>query len=141
MAGLGKFNKGRLSMLSSGTVVAMVAVSDRERGKQFYGETLGLELTEESPGATIYTVGGGQLIVYASDTAGTGDATAAAFIVDDVDATVEDLKAKGLSFERYEIPGVDSSSDVHTIDMGDGSLHKAAWFKDPDGNILGLNSR
>lgn len=127
-------------MLGSGMVVAMVAVSDRVRGKQFYGETLGLDLTEENPGATVYTVGGGQLVVYESDTAGSGAATAAAFSVDDVDATVAALQAKGVGFERYEMPGVDSSSDVHTIDMGNGNVHKAAWFKDPDGNILGINS-
>lgn len=128
-------------MLSSGTVVAMVAVSERQIAKQFYGDTLGLDLIEENPGATIYSVGGAQLVVYESDTAGSGDATAAAFIVDDVDATVASLRAKGVGFERYEMPGVDSSSDVHTIDMGDGSAHKAAWFKDPDGNIIGINSK
>lgn len=128
-------------MLSSGTVVAMVAVGDRQSAKQFYGETLGLDLTEENPGATIYSVGGGQLVVYESDTAGSGNATAAAFVVDDVDATVASLQAKGVDFERYEMPGVDSSSDVHTIDMGNGKSHKAAWFKDPDGNILGINSK
>lgn len=127
-------------MLGSGTVIAMVAVKDIEEGKRFYGETLGLTQTEENPGGVGYTVGGGQLFVYTSDTAGSGAATAAAFNVEDVEGTVEALKSKGIQFERYEMPGVDSSSDVHSIDMGEGAVFKAAWFKDPDGNILGINS-
>lgn len=128
-------------MLGSGIVIAMVAVKDIAVGKQFYGETLGLEQSEENPGGVGYSVGGGKLFVYASDTAGSGASTAAAFAVDDVDGAVAGLLAKGVSFERYDMPGVDSNSDVHTIDMGNGNLHKAAWFKDPDGNIIGLNSK
>lgn len=123
-------------MLNQGTVMAMVAVSDIENGKKFYGEKLGLNQVDENPGGVAYDVGGSQLFVYHSGTAGTGEATAAAIAVDDVDAVVADLKSKGISFERYELPGVDANDDVHT--MGD---MKAAWFKDPDGNIIGINSR
>lgn len=127
-------------MLGDGFVMAMVAVSDAEAGRSFYGDTLGLKQLTEIPAGTIFEVGGGQLAVYAAESAGTGESTAAAFVVEDVDATVEELKAKGIAFERYEMPGVDASSDVHTMDVGDGKIMKAAWFKDPDGNIIGINN-
>ena len=85
-------------------------------------------------GATVFTSGDGGVFVYPSQFAGTNKATAAAWQVDNVDATVNDLKAKGVTFEHYDnIPGGSREGDVHV--MGD---LRAAWFKDPDGNILNI---
>lgn len=120
-------------MLKDSPVVAMVAVSDLAVGKVFYGETLGLTQTDENMGGVTYTCGNGRLFMYQAPTAGKNQATSATWEVKDITAVVNDLKAKGVVFEHYELPGVTYDGDVHIM----GGM-KAAWFKDPDGNILGL---
>jgi catechol 2,3-dioxygenase-like lactoylglutathione lyase family enzyme len=122
-------------MLSDGDVIATLAVRDIEKGKEFYGGTLGLKQMLENPGGVGYTAGSGQLFVYVSPTAGTGEATTAFFRVDNIRDVVAQLAAKGIEFEHYEMPGTTLEGDVHVMD--DGGM-TAAWFKDPDGNILGL---
>ncbi|HEX4774864.1 MAG TPA: VOC family protein [Candidatus Saccharimonadales bacterium] len=121
-------------MLSDNNVCAVLAVKDMDAAKQFYGEVLGLEAGEEDPSGIFYKSGNGGVFVYQSQFAGTNQATAAAWSVQDVEGAVEELKGKGVSFEHYDnMPGVEMSGDVHI--MGD---TKAAWFKDPDGNILNI---
>lgn len=122
-------------MLADSRVVATVAVKDIDKAKTFYGGTLGLMQTDENPGGVTYTVGGGLLFVYQSPTAGSGQATCAHFEVSDVEAVAKELKDRGVEFEQYDMPGGTREGDVHTM----GNM-KAAWFKDPDGNILGLGS-
>ena len=122
-------------MLSKSTVMAMIAVKDLEKAKEFYGGTLGLEQSDENPGGVAYKCGDGLVFVYPTPKAGTNQATSATWMVEDIDAVVKDLKAKGLKFEHYEFPGAKIENDVH-IWQG----MKAAWFTDPDGNILGLSS-
>lgn len=122
-------------MLGSNDVSATLAVKDMETAKQFYGMTLGLEIGMESPGGTFYKSGSSGVFVYPSPgVAGTNKATYAAWNVDDVEAMVESLKAKGVVFEQYDdMPGVTREGDIHIM-----GKTKAAWFKDPDGNILNL---
>ena len=120
-------------MLGESTVVAMVAVSDINKGKEFYGGKLGLNQVDENPGGVTYQCGTGKLFVYQAPTAGTGQATSATWDVKDVDACVSELAGKGISFEHYDMPGGIREGDVHVM----GPM-RAAWFKDPDGNILGL---
>lgn len=122
-------------MLSDSTVFATIAVSDISKGKEFYGQKLGLKQTDENPGGVTYTSGSGKLFVYGSPTAGKGEATCASWDVDNINEVVEDLKAKGISFEHYDFPGGTLDGDVHVM----GGM-KAAWFKDPDGNILSVGS-
>jgi catechol 2,3-dioxygenase-like lactoylglutathione lyase family enzyme len=101
---------------------------------KFYGETLGLEKGMESPGGTFYKSGNSGVFVYPSQYAGSNQATAAAWTVKDVEGAIEGLKAKGVTFEQYDgIPGATREGDLHVM----GEL-KAAWFKDPDGNILNI---
>lgn len=118
-------------MLSDAQVFATIAVSDIDAGKNFYGETLGLKQIDENAGGVTYGNGEGKLFVYKSPTAGTGQATAVTWEVPDVGVVAGDLKAKGVYFEHYEVPGAVLQGDVHV--MGE---MKAAWFKDPDGNII-----
>jgi predicted enzyme related to lactoylglutathione lyase len=120
-------------MLKDAEVLAMVAVSDVDAGKQFYGETLGLTQTDEDMGGVTYSSGSGRLFMYQAPTAGKNQATSATWEVEDIAAVVNNLKAKNVPFEHYEFPGVTYKGDVHVM----GGM-KAAWFKDPDGNILGL---
>jgi catechol 2,3-dioxygenase-like lactoylglutathione lyase family enzyme len=122
-------------MLGGKDAAATLAVSDFERARDFYENTLGLTLVQETPGAVIYKSGSTFVLVYPSEYAGTNQATAASWGVgDDFDAIVEDLGAKGVRFEHYDdLPETTREGDVHV--MGD---MKGVWFKDPDGNILAL---
>lgn len=122
-------------MLSEGKVFATIAVSDIEKGKAFYGGTLGLSQVDENPGGVTYESGGSRLFVYAAPTAGTNQATCASWEVADVKAVVDDLKSKGVTFETYDMPGVTWEEEIAVM----GAM-KSAWFKDPDGNILAVGS-
>ena len=123
-------------MLSDATVYATIAVNDIEQGKEFYGHILGLRQVDENPGGVTYESGTGKLFVYQSPTAGTSEATTAAWDVDDVEVTVDALKTKGIVFEHYDnIPGSVMEGEIAVM-----GSHKAAWFKDPDGNILSVGS-
>ncbi len=121
-------------MLGSSDVCACLAVKDMDAAKKFYEETLGLEKGMESPGGTFYKSGNGGVFVYPSQFAGSNKATAAAWQTNDVEAAVKALKEKGVTFEQYDdLPGVERQGDIHVM----GEL-RAAWFKDPDGNILNI---
>jgi catechol 2,3-dioxygenase-like lactoylglutathione lyase family enzyme len=125
-------------MLADSPVVAVVAVSDMAGAKTFYGETLGLRPSDmEEPGGVLYDCGAGtRLLVYESGFAGNNEATAASWQVADIEGEVEALKAKGVSFEQYDLPGAEREGDIHVM----GAM-RAVWFKDPEGNILNLVSR
>ncbi len=119
-------------MLGSNNMHVDIAVKDLAAAKAFYQGKLGLELDhEDDHGCQYYKSGNGTFKVYQSSSAGTNKATYASWDVDDVAAMVEELKDKGISFEHYDMPGVTHEGDVHVM----GNV-KAAWFKDPDGNIL-----
>jgi catechol 2,3-dioxygenase-like lactoylglutathione lyase family enzyme len=122
-------------MLGDRDAAATLAVSDLQRARDFYENTLGLETLREIPGAILYKSGSSVVLVYPSEYAGTNQATAASWAVgDEFDAIVQELQAKGVAFEHYDdLPETTREGDVHM--MGD---FKAVWFKDPDGNILNL---
>jgi catechol 2,3-dioxygenase-like lactoylglutathione lyase family enzyme len=123
-------------MLGNAEIAATLAVTDIDRAKRFYEGKLGLPvLRSPQPGLLVLKVGSSRLVVYASEFAGTNKATAATWMVSDVDAAVRELKGKGVAFEHYDYPGVTLHGDVHEI-----GASKAAWFKDPDGNILAIVS-
>ena len=124
-------------MLADSKVMAMVAVSDLSKGKEFYSGTLGLKEVGENPGGVMYECGGSTLFLYPSPgSAGHNQATSASWVVDDIETEVAVLKEKGITFEYYDIPNATIENDIYTVMPG----MKAAWFKDPDGNILGLAS-
>jgi catechol 2,3-dioxygenase-like lactoylglutathione lyase family enzyme len=129
-------------MLGDKTVIPTLAVSDMERARDFYENTLGLKQAPGLPegadmGAIVYQSGSSAVLVYLSAYAGTNKATAAAWGVgDDFDAIVEDLKSKGVTFERYDdLPDTTREGDVHVT----GEM-RSVWFKDPDGNILNVGN-
>ena len=121
-------------MLRSQNAVANVAVKDIATAKKFYEGTLALEkVDEEGSEVVVFKSGDSLLNVYRSEYAGTNKATAVTWAVDDVEAEVRALKAKGVKFEHYDMPGLKLEGDIHVArDM------KVAWFKDPDGNILSI---
>jgi catechol 2,3-dioxygenase-like lactoylglutathione lyase family enzyme len=111
------------------------SVDDVPRAKQFYGDTLGLKVTEENGMLTLHIAGDRPTLVYPK-----GDAhepasfTILNFPVADIEATVDGLAERGVSFERYS--GSEMETDEKGIFRGGGPL--IAWFKDPAGNVLSV---
>jgi catechol 2,3-dioxygenase-like lactoylglutathione lyase family enzyme len=125
-------------MLSNKDAMATIAVKDLATAKGFYEGKLGLKRTgQEDTEAMTYKSGNATIVVYRSQFAGTNKATSATWGVgNEFDAIVRSLKQAGITFEHYDMPGGSRDGDVHIF--GD---FKAAWFKDPDGNILHINNR
>ena len=124
-------------MLAAKEAMATIAVKDIAKAKKFYGDTLGLkQLPEEMDEVATYQSGKSTIVVYESQFAGTNKATSATWGVgDELESIVSTLKKKGVPFEHYNMPGATLDGDIHKF--GD---FRAAWFKDPDGNILHINS-
>ena len=123
-------------MLSERNAAATIAVKDIEAARKFYEGTLGLKaVATEGAEVVTYESGGSRVMVYRSQYAGTNKATAVTWVVGDVESEARALKIKGVTFEHYDFPGSVRQGDVHV--MGD---RKAAWLKDPDGNILAIVS-
>jgi len=124
-------------MLGASDVYATIAVKDLKNAAAFYEGKVGLKKepsTEQM--VLVYGSGSSKVLVYQSQFAGTNEATAVTWIVDDVDAEVRELKGKGVKFERYNFPDVKLEGDVHVS-----GNRRSAWFKDPDGNILAIASK
>jgi len=127
-------------MLEQARIAAVVPVSDIEAAIRFYGEALGLVLKERRSGLpenreAEFEAGDGTLLVYESVGAGQSRHTIAGFRVDDVDAAVKSLRERGVVFEEYDLPDLKTVDGVASV--GD---VRAAWCKDPDGNILAVES-
>lgn len=122
-------------MLDSKNAFATIAVKSVDTARRFYGEILGLTVEETpEPGVIGFKSGATSLLVYESEFAGTNRATAATWIAgNDLDAIVDTLKSRGVTFEHYDFPGTTRKGDIH--EAGD---VRVAWLKDPDGNILSL---
>jgi catechol 2,3-dioxygenase-like lactoylglutathione lyase family enzyme len=125
--------------LSDGKVGAAVAVSDMDRAIEFYEGKLGLHSSGADPdGGRTYGCGGGTTLhVFPSPFAQASGATAAGFVVEDVEGTIDDLIANGVTFEQYS-EGPFATDEKGLARMGD---FAGAWVKDPDGNVLGVGNR
>jgi len=124
-------------MLGDTEAIATIAVRDINTARKFYEGSLGLKpMPSEEKGVISYKSGSSTVFVYESQFAGTNRATAANWSVNDVEKEVKELKAKGVGFEHYDIPGLSRKGDIHIA-----SKFKTAWFKDPDGNILAIIGR
>lgn len=124
-------------MLSNFRVITPIAVNDIENALDFYGNVLGLQRVEQNAAGYVFDCGGGFIGLHQSATAGSGQATCAWWTVDDVKKVVKWLKARGVVFEQnYDLPHVERDGDVYKI----GKKELAAWFRDPDGNILGIGN-
>jgi len=122
-------------MLGDKDAVANIAVKNLETAKKFYEETLGLtQIGAEGQEVIVFRSGSSTIYVYKSQYAGTNQATALTWVVGkDIEGVVRELKAKGVTFEHYNMPDVTREDDIHVA----GNM-KVAWFKDPDGNILNI---
>jgi len=121
-------------MLKNSPVVPYIPVADVARARQFYEQKVGLVPREEVEGGVVYACGNGSwLFLYPTPNAGTSKASQLFWSVQDVEAEVAELKARGVVFEDYDMPGLKTVNGV----MTSGSS-KAAWFKDTEGNTLAI---
>jgi predicted enzyme related to lactoylglutathione lyase len=125
-------------MLNDSRVEANIPASDLDRARDFYADKLGLTPAAEIAGIQLMyrTAGGTGFNVYLTQYAGQAGHTIAQVHVDDIESQVGDLKAKGVVFEVYDMPGVEWTGEIATLP----GLGRAAWFKDSEGNILCLDS-
>ena len=121
-------------MLNNAPIVPYIPATDVKRARAFYEGKVGLKPKQEFAGGVIYECGQKSWIfMYPTSNAGTNKASTAFWSVDDVEAEVAELKAKGVVFEEYDLPGLKT---VNGIASSDGT--KAAWFKDTEGNIMAI---
>jgi catechol 2,3-dioxygenase-like lactoylglutathione lyase family enzyme len=125
-------------MLGDAKVQPMLPVKDLKAAEKFYEGALGLKKVHAEPDTAVtYQTGDTTLVVYRSEFAGTNKGTAALWELDDVDRTVKELKAKGVTFEHYDnLPGLKLDGDIHRA-----GPFSVVWFKDPAGNILSVQNR
>ena len=128
-------------MLADHTPVANIATADLPRARAFYEEVLGFRPVQELPegGVVVYAGGTGNLLLYVSAYAGTNKATAVGFqlALADFDAEIAALRSAGVSFVTFDAPGMTWVDDVAVVGGGVG---KGAWFRDPDGNTIGVTA-
>ncbi len=121
-------------MLSNSMVAPALPAVDLKRARKFYEGTLGLKVVMEDPSPGIMLQCGQGTMMYVYQRAKTKAAhTVASFKVDDIEAEMKELRAKGVKFEEYDMPGLKTVKGVATV----GGM-KGAWFKDTEGNILAL---
>jgi catechol 2,3-dioxygenase-like lactoylglutathione lyase family enzyme len=124
-------------MLKNTPIVPYIPAANLARARKFYEEKIGLKPGEKYAGGVIYECGKGSWVfLYPSRGAGTSRASTAFWSVDDVGKEVEALKAKGIVFEEYDMPGVRMQNSIAT-----GGGAKTAWFKDSEGNIMAISQR
>ncbi|MET0789587.1 MAG: VOC family protein [Cellulomonas sp.] len=125
-------------MLSDHTALPVLAVTDMDRARGFYEGTLGFTSTGDVPEGVVYGTSNGGFLVYPSSYAGTNKATAITFQLPGsaFDAEVAALRAAGVTFQTFDLPGDATWTDGV---LSDGDM-KAAWFADPDGNVLNIET-
>src|ERR671921_1247386 len=131
-----------MRMLEASKIAARIPAQDLQRAKAFYSEKLGLEPSEERPGGLLYRCGEGEFGLFESAGAASGDHTQMGWEVEDTEATVEWLRARGVVFEEYDFPGlraVNGIAEVAGNYLSKGGVGEwVAWFRDNEGNLFGI---
>ena len=124
-------------MLKIKRVGAAIPAQDMKRAREFYEQKLGLKPTDESPdGGVAYMFGETGFLLFPSMGKASGDHTQMAVDVDDVEESVRELKRMGVKLEDYDLPNFKSHDGI--VDLPDGG--KGAWFKDTEGNLIGVGT-
>ena len=128
-------------MLADSQVATRLPAKNLERAKTFYSEKLGLQPVEERPGGLCYRCGRGYFALFESVGAASGNHTQMAWEVADIEATVAALRRRGVVFEEYDLPGLKTVNGIADIEgnyPSKGVGERGAWFRDSEGNLLGL---
>jgi len=129
------------TMLADSAVATRLPVQDLARARRFYSEKLGLEPSEERPGGLLYCCRSGSFALFESAGAPSGSHTQMGWEVADIEATVVALRSRGVVFEEYGLPGLTTVNGIAAIEgnyPSKGVGERAAWFRDSEGNLLGL---
>ncbi|UJW30566.1 VOC family protein [Saccharothrix sp. AJ9571] len=124
-------------MLTGSRIEARIPAQDLGRARRWYAEKLGLEPAEEREGGLRYVGASGVFCLFASAGASNGSFTQMSFYVDDLETTVAELRARGVEFEEYE-GAVDGIMEIDGNYPSKGRGERAAWFRDSEGNMLGV---
>jgi catechol 2,3-dioxygenase-like lactoylglutathione lyase family enzyme len=127
--------------LDSARAVTKLPVQDLDRARRFYRDRLGLEAVEEREGGLRYLCGTTEFHLFQSSGVASGESTQIGFEVEDIDAAVADLRARGVRFEPFDIAGFDVEDDIVAVPdnyPSKGSGERGAFFRDSEGNLLAL---
>jgi catechol 2,3-dioxygenase-like lactoylglutathione lyase family enzyme len=130
------------TMLDNARAATRLPAQDLDRAKRWYADKLGLEPAEERPGGLRYVLGSGEFALYLSGGSSPGTFTQMGFEVEDLEAIVAVLKHRGVEFEEVDVPGLETTDGIAEVEGNYPSKRsrgeRAAWFKDSEGNLLGL---
>jgi catechol 2,3-dioxygenase-like lactoylglutathione lyase family enzyme len=130
-----------MTSFENAEVSTRLPAQDLERARAFYAQKLGLEPVEEREGGLRYRCGNCYFAVFQSAGRATGDHTQMAFEVDDIESVVAELRRRGVVFEEVDVPGlrtVDGIADIEGNYPSKGVGERGAWFRDSEGNLLGV---
>ena len=131
-----------MALLQRAHVATRLPAQDLSRARAFYAEKVGLEPVEERPGGLRFECGSGVFALFQSAGAVSGNHTQMAFEVDDLDSVVGELRNRGVVFEEVDVPGLRTVDGIATVDGNypskGGRGEQAAWFRDSEGNLIGI---
>ena len=123
-------------------VAARLPAQDLDRARAFYAEKLDLHPVDERPGGLLYRIGACEFALFQSTGRASGEHTQMGFLVEDIDAAVAEMKARGVVFEEVEAPGLATRGGIADIagnyPSKGSSGERAGWFRDSEGNLLGI---
>jgi catechol 2,3-dioxygenase-like lactoylglutathione lyase family enzyme len=129
-------------MLESARVATRIPAQDLDRAESFYAEKLGLRPVERRPGGLLYRCGAGEFALFQSAGQASGTHTQMAWEVEDLEAVVAELRRRGVVLEECDRPGLRTADGIAQVagnyPSKGGIGEKAAWFRDTEGNLLGL---
>lgn len=129
-------------MLKNGRIATRIPCQNLARAREFYADKLGLEPSEERPGGLLYRCASGEFALFQSAGASPGTFTQMGWEVDDIDATVAELSKRGVEFEEVDVPGLKTVDGIAEVagnyPSKGGKGERAAWFRDSEGNMLGI---
>jgi catechol 2,3-dioxygenase-like lactoylglutathione lyase family enzyme len=132
-------------VLNTGSVATRLPAQDLDRARRFYAQKLGLVPADERPGGLLYRCATGEFALFESSGTSPGTFTQMAWEVDDIEATVAELRQRGVIFEDVDLPGlttVDGVAEIADNYPSKGARgERAAWFRDSEGNMLGIGQR
>jgi len=128
--------------LGTGSVATRLPAQDLDRARKWYADKLGLEPVEERPGGLLYRSGSGSFALFTSQGRPSGEHTQMGWTVADVEATVAELRRRGVEFETVDVPGLRTVDGIAEVEgnypSAGGKGERAAWFRDSEGNLIGV---
>jgi catechol 2,3-dioxygenase-like lactoylglutathione lyase family enzyme len=132
-------------MLENAHIAARLPAKDLDRARRFYSEKLGLEPVDERPGGLLYRGASGEFAIFQSAGESPGTFTQMGWEVDDIEAAVAELRARGVEFEEVDLPGLKTVDGIAEVEGNypskNSSGERAAWFRDSEGNLIGMGER